>query len=115
MLKGIIPFCYIAELVPSNNKATTTIVLTAFDLASLMVLNSYFLLISRDWMPIQLATTILATCALLYSMVFIPESPHWLLSQGRLSEAIDAFNSIAKFNGVKYRVPHNATFKECPQ
>lgn len=105
MLKGIIPFCYIAELVPSNNKATTTIVLTAFDLASLMVLNSYFLLISRDWMPIQLATTILATCALVYAIVFIPESPHWLLSQGKTAEAIDAFNSIAKFNGVKYRVP----------
>ena len=115
MLKGIIPFCYIAELVPTSNKAMTTIVITAFDLASLMVLNSYFLLISRDWMPIQLATTILATFALLYSMVFIPESPHWLLSQGRLSEAIDAFNSIAKFNGVKYRVPQNATFKECLQ
>lgn len=35
-----------------------------------------------------------------------------MLTQGRVAEAIDAFNQIAKFNGVTARIPKGATFQE---
>lgn len=42
----------------------------------------------------------------------MPESPNWLMMNNRTKEAIESLNLIAKINGVEYRIPENATFKE---
>jgi len=55
---------------------------------------------------------VLSTVGMLFALVFIPESPHWLISQGRVEDAIDAFNKIAKLNGVSTLIPAGATFQE---
>ena len=41
-----------------------------------------------------------------------PESPKWLLLQGKTKEAIDVLNYIAWFNRSKNRIPTNAKFVE---
>lgn len=63
-------------------------------------------------MPLVLVMTIIAAFALIFAVFFIPESPSWLLAQGRNNEAIDSFNAIAKFNGVTARIPHGSVFFE---
>jgi hypothetical protein len=43
---------------------------------------------------------------------FCPESPRWLLVNGKRLEAIDALNKIAKVNGSPHRIPITASFVE---
>ena len=112
MLKMSLPYIYMAELVPPSYTASTSVSMTSFDSSPMFVYSLYLLFISRNWMPIILATTILAAISLIFAAICMPESPSWLLSQGRVEEAIDSFNVIAKFNGVSARIPHGTTFHE---
>lgn len=88
-------------------------VMNAFDTATLAVTSLYFLYVSRLWLYLYLFLTLCATIALLILMFVIPNSPKWLLIQGKKSEAIEALNKIAAINGSANRIPIDAEFVEC--
>lgn len=68
---------------------------------------------SRTWVLLGLLCACSAALNLLYWKL-LPESPRWLLSRNRLSEAVDVLTRIAKTNGVQ--PPKNlATDLECVQ
>ena len=75
MLKMTVPFVYMYELVPSQNVVAISATMCSFDLSTLMIFNLYLLYISRDWFPLIFAMTILATLALIFAVICIPESP----------------------------------------
>ena len=54
----------------------------------------------RDWSMFQLAVSLfmLATCL---SWVLLPESPRYLISQGKVAEVTTVLEKAAKRNGVK--------------
>ncbi|GFR96365.1 organic cation transporter protein [Elysia marginata] len=54
----------------------------------------------RHWRHLQMATSIPPAFALLLFLVFLPESPRWLIQKGRTEEAIQIVQKIAAGNGV---------------
>lgn len=80
MLKNSVPYVYINELVPQANATSSLVTLSSFDASTLMFVNLYFLFVSREWLPLVLFMTILAFVAFIFTIIWIPESPSWLLS-----------------------------------
>jgi len=63
--------------------------------AALLPLIAYFI---RDWQNLQLAISIPCVLLTLYYW-FVPESPRWLMAEGRFDEAIKILRDGAKTNG----------------
>ena len=81
------------------------------DCSPATITGVFYLVFSRDWFTIYLINIIMSVSALV--MAFIcPESPRWLLYNGRVDEAIEAINYMAKFNGSSEKIPLDATFQE---
>ncbi|KAG0723263.1 Solute carrier family 22 member 3 [Chionoecetes opilio] len=55
-------------------------------------------LLVKDWRPLQLALSAPALFLLAYHWL-LPESPRWLVTRGRLTEAADVLTQAAKVNG----------------
>lgn len=98
-LKQSVVYVWMAELVPSTHTTPVTVSLTSFDAGSIGIICTYFLLISRDWFPLMLFMTALSTLAFIAIIFFLPESPSWLLSKGRIADAVQVFNYIGRVNG----------------
>jgi len=63
--------------------------------AALLPLVAYFI---REWQSLQLAISV--PCVLLASYYwFVPESPRWLMAEGRFEEALKILKGGAKING----------------
>jgi hypothetical protein len=73
-------------------------VLNTYDCSTLSFLAIYFMLISNDWFYFFFVMTILGAVSHGCMLFFAPDSPKWLLANGRKDEAIVAFNQIAAFN-----------------
>ena len=84
----------------------------------------YYKYISVDWFWLCLVFCLLSYAATL-TILICPESPRWLIVNGRSEEAIHALNTIAEMNGVEQeadkndirkggRIPSDAKFIEDP-
>ena len=71
-----------------------------------------FMSISHEWFWLCGFFTILTYMGTVVSLI-CPESPRWLLVNGRSKEAIEALNTIAEFNGNE-KIPTGAFFVEDP-
>ncbi|XP_022088432.1 organic cation transporter protein-like [Acanthaster planci] len=64
---------------------------------------SFFAYFIREWRHLQLAISLPYVVAFLLLLVF-PESPRWLISKGRFTEARQIIAKIAKVNGTEVPV-----------
>ena len=113
-LKQSVVYVWATELAPAKNSTAITVSLTSFDAGSLGIICIYFLAVSRDWFPLMFFMTLLSTAAFLVLAFVLPESPIWLINQGRTKEAVDTLNYIGKWNGVTKRLDHSVIFQEAP-
>lgn len=66
----------------------------------------YFDVVSKDWIYVQIpniALTVIGICV----MFNMPETPRFLLAQGRTEEAKQVFVKIAQFNGISEDEVHS--------
>jgi MFS family permease len=101
-------FLIIFELVESSKKPWCCTIVNTLDTMTMVVFGFYLLFISKNWFPLCFSFLIIDCVALVVFAWAIPETPKWLLINGKIDDAIDNLNYIAKFNGSANRIPKNA-------
>ncbi|XP_076679442.1 carcinine transporter [Andrena cerasifolii] len=91
-----IPFIISLELVGPNYRSFVTVMTCSFYTMGLCMLAGVTYLI-RDWRTLAVTTSAPFLLYFLYWW-FLPESPRWLLAKGRLGEANDILERLAKVN-----------------
>ncbi|KAK3774183.1 hypothetical protein RRG08_056389 [Elysia crispata] len=90
--------CVMSMEVVSSRKRTLAGMVLMFGWSAGMFMLVIAAFLIRDWQTLQLVLVIpLAIVAVTYIWLF-PESPRWLLSKGRFSEADAIFKTMAKVN-----------------
>jgi MFS family permease len=111
-IKNSVMYVWLFELVQTKNKAAAVTFLNAFDSSVMVQFGLYVIFVSRHWFYIELVAYSLAIASFMVIWRVIPESPKWLLINGRTMEAHQKFRTIAALNGVKCGIPEDAVFVE---
>lgn len=91
----IVPFLAL-ELVGPEYRSFVTVMTCTFYTFGIMMLAGVTYLI-RDWVQMSIATSAPFLVYFVYMLV-MPESPRWLLAKGRLEEALEALEVMARIN-----------------
>ena len=98
---------------PLPKKALAFTVINLVDAIPVAVTCLYFWFISKDWYTLNFYQLLLCYAAFL-GVFICPESPRWLLVNGKSAEAIKVLNWMAKINGNPQSIPEDAQFVEDP-
>ena len=106
-LKNSQSYVWASECVPFQTKSKAFTIINVVDALPTLVTGAFYILVARDWFTIYAINVGVSYTALLLAFI-CPESPRWLLCNGRVEDAIKAINYIAKVNGSSERIPENA-------
>ncbi|KAJ1422890.1 major facilitator superfamily domain-containing protein [Ochromonadaceae sp. CCMP2298] len=97
-----VPFDLLAEFLPDETRGKFLIYITYFwTLGSLLVTGLAWAFLSQGgWRALTYATAIPVTLISAASLLYLPESPRWLLIKGRGAEAAQVIHDAARVNGV---------------
>ena len=112
-LKNSASYVWASECVPLSNKPLAFTMINVFDAFPIPFLCLYFAFVSKDWYPLQFYVLLLSYFSFVLTFL-CPESPRWLLVNGRTKEAIEVLNYIARWNGNLQRIADDAQFVEDP-
>jgi MFS family permease len=109
-----VPFDLLAELLPSNQRGCFLIYIEFFwTIGSITVAGlAWAMLDSQGWRVLALLTVIPVGLSSLISIIYLPESPRWLLSVGRNAEAEKIVRDAAMINGIEmpeFRIKYEET------
>jgi len=91
-------YVLVQESTPRTHRTLSgAVMMLEWNIGGLILCLLSFLI--RDWRDLQLSFAIFSLLLLLY-VPFLPESPRWLVSKARTSEALDALMLIAHINRV---------------
>ncbi|XP_022216006.2 organic cation transporter protein [Drosophila obscura] len=105
MTVTVVSFVLVVELV-SGKWRTIIGILNILPVAITYVLSSGLAYIIRDWRILQQVIS-WPWLIMLIMWFWLPESPRWLLAQGRLDELCELIERAAKMNGTSGTLPHN--------
>lgn len=97
-----VPFDLLAELLPATQRGGFLVYIEFFwTFGSILVAGLAWACLSQDgWRTLALLTVIPVGITSLCSIVYLPESPRWLLSVGRNAEAEQIVRDAATANGI---------------
>lgn len=100
---AVIPFDLLAEFIPAHDRGVFLIYIEYFwSLGSLFVAGvAWASLGSEGWRFLAYVSAIPVSLASILGILFLPESPRWLLVKGRIEEAEKIIYTAAEINGTK--------------
>jgi len=110
--KNALTCAWTFEFVLNKHKGCTSTCIILLDLAVTIVGGVFFLFISRDWKLLMYSFFGAGALGFTAVSLLLPESPKWLLLQGRKAEAIEALNYIATINRSENRISQDVNFIE---
>ena len=81
-----------------KDKSCAYTTISIFDAAPILMMCVMIMFGVKTWIEFNLVVLVIGYSALIV-LIKCPESPEWLLINGRREEAIKVFNTIAKWNG----------------
>lgn len=110
--KNSVCYVWMFELMETRHKSSACSVLNIINSGTMVVFGLYVLLISREWFPIEMFMWTIGMLSYLAMYFFMPESPRWLLINGRKLEALEMYKKIADFNKTEFLIPLTSHFTE---
>jgi hypothetical protein len=110
-LKNGVSYVWMFEGVESNIKSTVCGIMNTFDTITLAIMSVYFMY-EPNWFYLQLTMTSLCALSYVILMTVMPESAKWCLIQGNMEGALASFDTMAKINRSKTRLPKESVFIE---
>ena len=91
-------YTYNLETQPKSHQVLVSTTMFASEAAVYITVSLFFWQVSREWQLVQIPNGIgsfISLCAL----CLMPESPRWLVSEGRYDDARQVFRRIGQYNG----------------
>jgi len=108
-----VPFDLLAEMMPAKHRGRFLIYIEYFwTIGSMFVASVAWLFMDNyGWRVVATITAIPVAVTSIISICYLPESPHWLLSVGRMDEAKKVIEDAAAINGIvlspfKFQIEH---------
>lgn len=112
-IKNSVSYVWLSECTSSTYKPSAFTYISAFDALPMILTCLMYLFVSKNWLYLPLIFCVLSFIASILAYI-CPESPRWLLVNGRSQEAITELNKIASMNKTR-PIPENAMFVEDPR
>eukprot|EP00605_Chrysophyceae_sp_TOSAG23-4_P001840 GSChrysophyteH1.ASY1.ANO1.2032.1 assembled CDS len=95
-----VPFDLLAEFIPARVRGEYCLKMSYFwTLGSIFVAGMAWLILTHmGWRALTISSCIPVMFTLIISFFFLPESPRWLLEQGRVNEAEDVLQQAMRIN-----------------
>ena len=111
-IKIVNAYIYLSECTSTPYKPASYTYINILDAAPLMITCLFYMLVSPNVMILPWVFTALSYVALCAAF-FCPESPRWLIVNGRSQDGIAELNKIASMNRTE-PIPSDAIFVEDP-
>lgn len=104
----IVPFDIFAECLPSNQRGQQLLYIEYFwSVGSILVVILAYYMLQYNWRYYTVICAIPSLLSVLLGYYFVPESPRWLIAQGKHNDAIFILKYAAKLNGFStYDIDH---------
>ncbi len=96
--RSTVGFVFMLEFVPRKYQAAVSTIAWSFVAVAIMFSGFYFLVISDNWIWLQVIGASM-TLIVVICLIFIPESPKYLVTKKKYDQARANLQTIAKVNG----------------
>ena len=110
--KNSLCYTWLFEYVEKRHRSAASASVNFLDLFTCFICGAYFIWVSRNVQPLLEMYLYVGIAAHLFLCFFVPESPKWLLMQGRADDAIKSINYVARFNFKKTRFDSDIQFTD---
>ena len=112
--RGTCGYVYMVELMPKKAHAAVTATYNVMDSFIYVVAILYFWTISIDWFWYCLIGFVWQLVSLVL-LLWVPESPRYLIKAGKFEKAKKAFKQIAKINNVRFDPTEVEPLENCEE